>query len=35
MPSPANSKPTNQIEDKDDYHLMDCERYLWSLLVER
>jgi len=24
--------PTMEIEDKGDYHLMDCERYLWSLL---
>ena len=28
-------EPTDQIEDKADYHLMDCERYLWSYLGER
>ena len=27
-------EPTDQIEDKADYHLMDCERYLWALLGE-
>ncbi|MFC1996983.1 terminase large subunit domain-containing protein [Chloroflexota bacterium] len=25
---------TGEIEDKADYHLMDCERYLWALLGE-
>jgi hypothetical protein len=28
-------EPTDQIEDKGDYHIMDCERYLWSYLDER
>jgi hypothetical protein len=28
-------KPTDQIEDKSDYHIMDCERYLWSYLGEQ
>jgi hypothetical protein len=28
-------EPTDQIEDKADYHLMDCERYLWSYLGEQ
>jgi hypothetical protein len=28
-------EPTDQIEDKGDYHIMDCERYLWSYLGER
>jgi hypothetical protein len=23
---------TDEIEDKSDYHIMDCERYLWALL---
>ncbi|MHC4753122.1 MAG: hypothetical protein ACYTFW_25065, partial [Planctomycetota bacterium] len=23
---------TEEIEDKSDYHIMDCERYLWALL---
>ena len=26
---------TDQIEDKGDYHIMDCERYLWSYLGEQ
>ena len=28
-------EPTDQIEDKADYHIMDCERYLWSYLGEQ
>jgi len=23
---------TDEIEDKSDYHIMDCERYLWAYL---
>ncbi len=26
---------TDEIEDKADYHIMDCERYLWALLGEQ
>ena len=26
---------TDEIEDKADYHIMDCERYLWSYLGEQ
>jgi len=26
---------TDEIEDKADYHIMDCERYLWAWLGEQ
>jgi len=28
-------EPTDEIEDKGDYHIMDCERYIWSYLGEQ
>ena len=28
-------EPTDEIEDKADYHIMDCERYIWSYLGEQ
>ena len=27
-------EPTDEIEDKNEYHIMDCERYLWAELGE-